>query len=91
MIMQNPNQQWYRHIVSNIVHVTCVIIHKMIIEDECNLDLEPCFEEHAIEMGLGLMFKQNEVEEIENCNTQFSLRNYLLEHPWACKGNSQIQ
>ncbi len=89
--MQNPNQQWYRHIVFNIVRVTCVIIHKMIIEDECNLDLEPCFEEHVIEMEFGLMFKQNKVGEIENCNTHFSLQNYLHEHPWACKGNSQIQ
>ncbi len=54
---------------------TCVIIHKVMIEDECNLKLEPRFEDHVIEMNCGLMFQQYKdgIEERENCDTHFRL------------------
>ena len=78
--------------ISNIMFA-CVVIHNMIIENELNTNLEPLYDPDAPNnLWRGVTFDQYRdfVGEVEDSNSHYSLRNDLIEHLWAIKGQCMI-
>lgn len=88
-VIQNPSRLWDKEVVRDIMYA-CVILHNMIIEDEQDLNLEPCFDEQIVQLRRGESFalETQGTEDIDDLGRHFSLRNDLIEHLWALQGNS---
>jgi hypothetical protein len=93
-IIQNPSREWNLNTIKDIL-MACVIMHNMIIEDERDQELEPIIAEpinvpwrHG-PMRRGLNFEDyvQGHEMIRDERSHYILRNDLMEHLWALKGN----
>jgi hypothetical protein len=92
-IIQNPCRQWNLDTIDDILKA-CAILHNMVIEDEAALKLEDVIGKsrtHA-RMQRGLSFDSYvvRIQEIEDQETYFKLRQDLIAHLWAKKGESYI-
>jgi hypothetical protein len=69
-----------------------VILHNLIIEDESNCNLEPLFDvgSNVSHLKRGLSFEEycQGTTQIENVVIHYNLKNDLVEHLWAEKGNN---
>ncbi len=72
--------------------IGCVIMHNLIIEDESNCNLEPLFNfgSNVSHLKWRLSFEDYHqgTTQIENVATHYNLKNDLVEHLWAWKGNN---
>jgi hypothetical protein len=71
----------------------CVILHNLMIEDESNYNLEPLFDvgSNVSHLRWRLSFEDycQGNTQIENVATHYNLKNDLVEHLWAWKGNDE--
>jgi hypothetical protein len=80
-IIVNPFWLWDQKIILDILMAN-VLIHNMILEDKCNEDLNNFELVRDIQIKCKLYFKH-----IENTKFNYQLKNDLIEHLWALKGN----
>ena len=88
-IVKNPVRQWDLETISNIM-MACIIMHNMIIEDECGLRLE-AFQDWDVGEGSSrphLSFREMQIrtKELKSLDRHYALRNDLIDHLWRLKG-----
>lgn len=80
-IIVNPFWLWDQKIILDILMAN-MLIQNMILEDKCNEDLNNFELGRDIQISCKLYFKH-----IENTIFNYQLKNDLIEHLWALKGN----
>ncbi len=71
------------HKIANVL-MACIILNKMVIEDDQGKDLEPTIKmlNHPFQMRRGLTFVEyvQGIEEIENQHGYYTMKNDLIDH-----------
>ncbi|KAK2663926.1 hypothetical protein Ddye_002500 [Dipteronia dyeriana] len=90
-IVAGPTRFWHKHVLHDIMS-TCIIIHNMIIADECDVDasigdrMKTPTPEIEIMLDENTRFQQflTRHREIRNKDAHIALRNVLIEHLSRC-------
>ena len=87
-IIRNHVRQWDPKMISIIIFA-CIILHNMIIEDELRTNLDSLYDFDApSNLRRGVTFEQYRdfVGQVEDSNSHYDMRNDLIEHLQAFKG-----
>ena len=95
-IIGGPSGFWRKKVLHDII-TTCIILHNMIIEDEC--DLSPLIQDAwegptpTVEMVVDESHRFEQFlarhKKIKNKDVHFALRNALIEHLWEQHTNRE--
>jgi hypothetical protein len=98
-IVSRPAQGWKHHNLNKIMKA-CIILHNMIVEDECNTYLEYVYDNAPTAVippikitrdGTSISFSDflNNYEFMKDSSIHFQLRNNLIKHQWEIKGREE--